>query len=315
MNKKSRKRAFLVYVILCLIYVSVAFRLTDKMTMRRISGEQADPSQSAFLPVPKAEQDRNAPPPQWALSPVTASSVSAESDGAAKGQAVNNVRPPLADGRYTDVGRPGIEPSLLISVPVVCHAIRQGWIEKEGLIFGKKDAYNNGAWKKPLEIIKDRDEDGLRSIFSTIGQKRVLEFLKKEGVNPSGGLSPEDIVLGRGYAIDPDMLISLYNRNVGPECDEAFPFSLAHTGVAKGKNGFEMTKGEEGVREARKTAETEWMMPNLASLPIRTAIDKLSVHTARIKVFGSGYVTDQSPRPFERLKGEQECIIRGRTEN
>ncbi len=31
MNKKSKKRAFLVYVILCLIYVSVAFRLTDKM--------------------------------------------------------------------------------------------------------------------------------------------------------------------------------------------------------------------------------------------------------------------------------------------
>ncbi len=57
------------------------------------------------------------------------------------------------------------------------------------------------------------------------------------------------------------------------------------------------------------------MMPNLASLPIRTAIDKLSVHTARIKVYGSGYVTDQSPRPFERLKGEQECIIQGRAEN
>ena len=314
MNKKSRKRACLVFVILCLIYVSVAFRLPDRMTMRRISGEQADPSQSALLPVPIAEKDRNAPPPQGARSPVPAPFVSAESDGA-KGQAVNNVRPPLADGRYTDVGRPGIEPSLLISAPVVCHALKEGWIEKEGLIFGKKDAYNNVSWKKPLEILKDRDEDGLRSIFSTIGQKRVLDFLKKEGVNPSGGLSPEDIILGKGYTIDPAMLISLYNKNAGPECDELFPFALTHMGIAKGKNGFEMTKGEEGAGEARKTAEAEWMMPNLASLPIRTAIYKLSVHTARIKVYGSGYVTDQSPRPFERLKGEQECIIRGRTEN
>ncbi len=47
-----------------------------------------------------------------------------------------------------------------------------------------------------------------------------------------------------------------------------------------------MTKGEEAARDARKTADAEWMMPNLASLPIRTAIDKLS----------SPYVKDQGIR-------------------
>lgn len=314
MNKKSRKRAFLVCVVLCLINVSVTFRLTDKMSMKRISAEQANASHGALMPVPYTETDCNAPP-QRALSPVTASPVSAQSDGTSKGPAASNTRSPLADGRYADVGRPGIEPSLLISVPVVCHALKEGWIEKEGLIFGKKDVYNNVVWKKPLEILRDRDEDGLRSIFSTIGQKRVLEFMKQEGINPSGGLSAEDITLGRGYRIDREKLVSLYNRNAGPECDEVFPFYLKNTGIAKGKSGFEITNGLDTARDARKTVEPEWMMPNLASLPIRTAIGKLSTYTTKIKVYGSGYVTDQSPRPFERLKGDQECIIRGRTEN
>ena len=226
MNKRSRKRAALVYAILCLLYVAVIFRLPEKMSMSRITGEQSVPSKSAFLPVPDADAgtNRNAPPSQGALSPTTASSTPAGTDAAAQGQGVEKTQVPLTDGPSADTGRAGIEPSFLIAVPVVCYAIKQGWMEKEGLIFDKKDAYNNVIWKKPLDILRDRDEDGVRSILNTIGQKRVLEFVKQEGINASPGLSAEDIILGKGYRVSSEKLVALYNRYVGTECNELFPF-------------------------------------------------------------------------------------------
>jgi beta-lactam-binding protein with PASTA domain len=61
--------------------------------------------------------------------------------------------------------------------------------------------------------------------------------------------------------------------------------------------------------------ESEWRMPNLEGLPIKAAIDKLAAHTSRIKVHGSGFVVDQSPKAFERLKGNSECAIYGRLYN
>ena len=82
-----------------------------------------------------------------------------------------------------------------------------------------------------------------------------------------------------------------------------------------GANGFAMTKGEDRLKDVTKTGQAEWMMPNLANLPIRAAIEQLSGHTTRIRVYGNGYVTDQSPKAFERLTGEQECIVHGRAED
>jgi len=54
------------------------------------------------------------------------------------------------------------------------------------------------------------------------------------------------------------------------------------------------------------------MMPNLADLSMRSAIEKLSAHTSRIRIMGGGQVMYQTPRAFERLKGEQECVLQGR---
>ncbi|MGD0229428.1 MAG: hypothetical protein ABSC19_03590 [Syntrophorhabdales bacterium] len=259
--------------------------------------------------------DCNAPPLQRALSPLAASSVPAEADETIKGPDVNDVPAPAEENHQADASQSGIEPSLLITIPVVCHAIREGWVEKESLIFGKKDAYNNVIWKKPIEILKDRDEDGIRNILNTIGQERVVEFMKKEGLSRSSRLSAEDIILGRGYLVDKGRLIALYDKHVGTMCDELFPFSLGHIGIAKGRQGFEITSGKGGLKVTDRTAEAEWMMPNLANLPIRLAIEKLSVHTSRIKVHGNGRVTNQSPRAFERLTGEPECVIQGKAEN
>ncbi len=316
MNKKSKKRAFLVFVLICLLYVSVTFRFPEKMSMKRISEEQTPPSKGIILPVPDMDTTtRNPSPSQRALSPSTASPASPETGEAMIGPEVKNQSAAMKDDQSTAAGPSGIEPSLLISIPVVCYAIKEGWIEKESLIFGKKDAYNNMIWKKPIEILKDHDEDGVRSILTTIGQKRVLDFIRKEGLSPASELSAENIILGKGYRVDEEKLIAMYNKHVGTTCDELFPFSLREIAIAKGKYGFEITRGKEGLKNNNKTAEAEWMMPNLANLPIRLAIGKLSAHTGRIKVYGNGHVVSQSPRAFERLNGEQECVIQGRVES
>jgi hypothetical protein len=316
MNKKSKKRAFLVFALICLLYVSVTFRFPEKMSMRRISEEQTPPSKGIILPVSDTDTtDRNASPSQRALSPSTASPASPETDEATMRPGVKNQPAATKDSQFTPAGRSGIEPSLLISIPVVCYAIKEGWIEKEGLIFGKKDAYNNVTWKKPIEILKDHDEDGVRSILTTIGQKRVLEFIRKEGLIPPSELSADNVILGKGYRVDEEKLIAMYNKYVGTTCDELFPFSVRDIAIVKGKYGFEIARGKERLKDDKKTAETEWMMPNLANLPIRLAIGKLSAYTGRIKVYGNGHVVSQSPRAFERLKGEQECIIQGRVES
>ena len=316
MNKKSKKRASLVFVLICLLYVSVTFRFPEKMSMRRISEEQTPPSNSMTLQASDTDTtDRNASPSQRALSPFTAFPASPETDEAMMRPEVKNQPAAMKDNQSTPAGPSGIEPSLLISIPVVCYAIKEGWIEKEGLIFGKKDAYNKVIWKKPIEILKDHDEDGVRSILTTIGQKRIVEFVRKEGLSPASELSADDIILGKGYRVDEEKLIAMYNKHVGTMCDELFPFSLRDIGVMKGKYGFEITRGKEGPKDDKKTAETEWMMPNLANLPIRLAIGKLSAHTGRIKVYGNGHVMSQSPRAFERLQGEQECVIQGRVES
>ncbi len=316
MNKKSKKRASLVFVLICLLYVSVTFRFPEKMSIGRISEEQTPPSNSMTLPVSDTDTtDRNASPSQRALSPFTAFPASPETDEAMMRPEVKNQPAAMKDNQSTPAGPSGIEPSLLISIPVVCYAIKEGWIEKEGLIFGKKDAYNNVIWKKPIEILKDHDEDGVRSILTTIGQKRIVEFIRKEGLSPASELSADDIILGKGYRVDEAKLIAMYNKYVGTMCDDLFPFSSRGIRIMKGKYGFEITRGKEAPKDDKKTAEAEWMMPNLANLPIRLAIGKLSVHTGRIKVYGNGHVVSQSPRAFERLRGEQECVIQGRVES
>jgi hypothetical protein len=59
--------------------------------------------------------------------------------------------------------------------------------------------------------------------------------------------------------------------------------------------------------------EQEWLMPNLINLPSKLALEKLITHTSKIKIMGSGNIAEQYPRPFERIRGEAECVIYGRT--
>ncbi len=304
MNKKSKKRAFFVYVILCLFYAVVMFRIPEKLNMTRISDPQSGPSKSSFLPAPQSSGRGDAA--RLPGEKTVDAALPAKGEPAAKEPVKQATEGAIAE-------RADMEPSLLISVPIVCYAVRERWLEKDSLIFTKKDAYNNVTWRKPIEILKEHDEEGLRSILSTIGKKRVVEFMKKEGVAVGSDLSPEDLILGKGYRVDKQRLLALYDRYVADTCDEVFPFATRQAGIARGTGGFYFTKGRDSLRESAKAPEPEWMMPNLANLPMRLAIEKLAPYTSRVKVHGSGHVVSQSPRAFERLRGEPECVIQGRS--
>lgn len=319
MNKKSKRRAFFVYVIICLLYVIVGFGLPGKMSMTRISNEQPTPSKGMVLPLPNSNAVEQVLPPDGAPSCTTVPETATDKAEDVAVPVATNATSPSAHAQSPDTqsvagGKSGIEPSLLISIPIVCYAIREGWVERESLIFGKKDAYNSVGWRKPIEILKDHDEQGIRNILNTIGEKRMLEFTRKEGFGLKAGLSAEDIILGRGYTVERERLVALYNRYVSNTCDELFPFSTRQAGMVKGPSGFSLTNGREPGKDGNRAPEEEWMMPNLANLPIRSAIEKLSTHTSRIKIVGGGQVMSQSPRAFERLKGESECVIQGRTQ-
>jgi hypothetical protein len=317
MNKKSKRRAFFVFAVICLLYVVVGSGLPDKMSMTRISDEKQGSSKGMVLPLPNTTVVEQVLPSEGAPSCTTVPEAVTERAEDVKAPIAPDANAPAANAQSPDAqsvtaGKSGIEPSLLISVPIVCYAIREGWLEKESLIFGKKDVYNSVGWRKPIEILKDRDEQGIRNILNTIGEKRMLEFARKEGFGLKAGLRAEDLILGRGYTLEKDRLVSLYDRYVSSTCDELFPFSVGQMGIAKVRSGFVLTSGKEHTGDENRAQQEEWMMPNLANLPIRSAIEKLSTHTSRIRILGNGQVTSQSPRPFERLKGEQECVIQGR---
>ncbi len=313
MNKKAKKRAFLVFALLSLLYISVTFRFPEKVSMVRTSEEHTTPSHGMILPVSDTEaNDRASSPPPGALSPTAASPALAATQEATRPE---SQPAPARDRQPAFSNRSEIEPSLLISVPVVCCAIKGGWIEKESLIFGKKDAYNNVTWKKPIEILKDHDEEGIKSILATIGQQRVREFMRNEGLRLKADISTEDMILGKGYRIDEQKLVALYNKYVGGVADELLPYSLGEVEMVKAGAGFEIARVAGKPKDDKKVPEAEWMMPNLANLPLRLAIARLSAYTGRIRVYGNGHVASQFPKAFERLKGEQECVIQGRREN
>jgi hypothetical protein len=323
MNKVTNRRALTVYLVICLLYASVAFRLPEKLSMKRIAEKPNGPSHGMNTrestgsgnAEARAEEiiEKKAASPSPAIAPVSEGShapaaTSIRTALSADAQSASgNTFPPLTAVK----GNSMVEPHLFISVPITCYAIKEGWLDREALIFSRKDGQNT-IWLKPLDILKQQDESGLKHLVTIIGKNRVKEFFKNEAVDIKGDLSPEDIMLGRGYVIEKKKLLSFYDRFVSDECNDLFPLVAAQAGVVKGKEGFRFVSSAEAARMHTEREGAEWRMPNLTGLPIKSAIDNLAVHTARIKVYGSGIVVDQHPKPFERLKGDTECAIYGR---
>ena len=326
MNKKAKKRAFFVCAAIFLMYVIVGLGFTEKLNMKRLGANKEIMPGSVGMVIPttapRSEVERPAPAP---VAPPAADKAAPPSK---EPEIVREAEPPKvtvevpgasvrkAAAPETPVGalrnEATMEPSLFIAVPIVLYAIKEGLIDREGLILTGKEGYNNSSWKKPLDILKDKDEEGLKSVSKAIGKKQIYSFLRKEGITHVQDEGMEDVILGRGYGVEKKKLLGLYDRYASADYQKLFPFYVGGAGVVKGRNGFEFVRAAGAVKERQDREGADWLMPNLSNLTIRDAIEKLSVKTAKIKVRGSGNVTDQDPKPFQRVSGETECIIYGR---
>ncbi|OPY78131.1 MAG: hypothetical protein A4E65_02398 [Syntrophorhabdus sp. PtaU1.Bin153] len=310
MNKKANRRAFFICLLVGIMYLSVATGLPGKMTLARVSEERQAAPTSMGVAMTRVDPEASSPP-----------EVSASAAGDQRAVAEWPKAPLPASGSQTardDTGMirqddKSLEPGLFMSVPIVCYAIRKGLIERDGLIFVQKEGYNKGGCKKPIDILRDRDEQGLKALARIVDRKQSLDFLKKEGIVLKQDIDNENIILGVGYTVEKDMLVALYNKYVPEEYGTLFPFAARGMTMVKTGKGFGLTHTRGSRTPSHAAEEKEWMMPNLLNLPMRVAIEKLTVHTSRIKVRGSGTVVEQYPRPFERTRGETECIVYGRS--
>jgi hypothetical protein len=309
MNKKANRRAFFVCLFIGLMYASVAFRLPEKMNIARVSsGEKIMPS-SVVGSIPKANSEISLP--EVPVSIFKNQPVESETPKAASHQP--EPQQPSAVQRVK-LDDKTIEPSLFIALPLVAYAIKEGLIERDGLIFIQKEGYNTVNCKKPIDILRDKDEQGLKVIARLIGKRPSLDFLKREGIVLNQDLDSEKIIFGIGYSMEKEKLLSLYSKYASEDFQCLFPFAMHGVAVVKTKQGFEFSRVREGQGIDRAKAEDqEWMVPNLINLSVRAAIEKLASHTSKIKVYGNGNVVEQSPRAFERTRGETECTIYGRT--
>lgn len=312
MNKKANRRAFFVCLFIGLMYVSVAFRVPEKLNIARIWGDKKIMPSSVMGSPTKSNSEISLPEVPASIFKKQPVESQPPKEQATKTEQQPQQAPvaqttPKLDTRF-------FEPSFFIALPLVAYAIKEGIIERDGLIFVQKEGYNTKNCKKPIDILRDKDEHGLKVIARLIGKRQSLDFLKQEGVVPNQDIDSEKVITGVGYSIEKEKLISLYTKYVSDDFQDLFPFAMHGMAMVKTKKGFEFSNAREGLGADRaKMEDHEWTMPNLIHLSMRDAIEKLNKHTSKIKVYGNGNVVEQNPRAFERTKGDVECVIYGRT--
>jgi len=279
MNKRTNRKAFFILVCIGLMYISTAFNLTERFSMKRVfQGRTAATHKSLNVAIP-------------------------ERPGAID-------QPALA---LTGQG-PAIEPSLFMAIPIVSLAIKDGLIEKDGLIFVRRDGSEKTDFKKPMEILKDKDEEGLKSIAEIIGKKQLTHLLKRQGITIKDDLELNDMILGKGYAMEKEAILAIFGSCVNDDFKDLFPFSDSGYEITKNAKGYEMTGAREHAKVGPRDTDVDWIMPVLTNLPMKAALEKISLRTSRVKVYGSGIVMDQSPKPSEKMKGEAQCVLYGRSD-
>ncbi len=278
MNKRAHRKGFFILVCIGLMYMSIAFNFTDRFSMKRT-----------------ATVHTSATPASLAVAIPERSTDTAHA------------------GQNLSAKSPTVEPSFFIAIPIVSSAIKDGLIEKEGLVCIKRETNTGIDFKKPLDILKDKDEDGLKSIAEIIGKKQLLHLLKKDGISIKDDLDLGDIILGKSYTVEKNVLLTLFDNHVTDDFNDLFPFTCGDFEMAKSAKGFIMSAAHGQTKNDHQTVDMEWMMPNLANLPMKAALEKLAAKTSKVRIYGSGFVTDQNPKAYEKVKGEAECEIYGRS--
>jgi len=282
MNKPAIRKALIVCALIGVMYAGIAFNVQDRFSMKR-THEAASGKAPRSLSVAAAQPDPAREARKQALIP--------------------------------DNGTGSIEPSFLIAVPIIAFAIREGFIEKDGMIVVQKndDEASPVYLKKPIDILRDKDKEGLKAIARIIGKRNIEIFLTRQGVKlPDKSLSV-DTIDGIGYSIDRKLLVSMYNTYVGEGFAPLMPYASGGFEVSRKDNGFQIkaVRNEKGVPNAEENAV--FFMPDLTGLPMKAALDRISTK-AQVKIYGSGIVVDQFPKPREKVEKETRCTLYGRTD-
>ncbi|MCX7856791.1 MAG: hypothetical protein N2513_02230 [Deltaproteobacteria bacterium] len=188
--------------------------------------------------------------------------------------------------------------TLIFPCILVFAAIKEGQIDEDYLILVRRG--DNISWKKPLEIIRDKDREGFESLSRLMGKTYLTKFLEKEGVNIPKDLGVEAIFQGKGYVLELEKLNELKKKYV----PEKYSHLLLSNNV--------ITEGKKDYAEEPRDNNSSWIMPDLRGYTMRDAVLRLSAYTRFIRIEGFGEVEDQEPKPNERLRGEIECVLRGR---
>ena len=281
MNKPAIRKALIVCTFIGIMYGGIAFNVQDRFSMKRTSG------------------------PASGKAPRSLSVAAARPESA----------PPVTEKRnLTTDNNTGIEPSFLIAVPIIAFAIQEGFIEKDGMIVVQKndDDASSVYLKKPVDILKDKDKDGLKAISRIIGKKNIEVFLNRQGVKiPDKSLSV-DTITGIGYSIDKNLLVSMYNVYVGEGFAPLMPYASGGFEVSRKNNGFQINAVRNGKNLQNVEDSTAFLMPDLSGLSMKAALDRISAK-AQVKIYGSGIVVDQFPKSKEKVEKETRCILYGRS--
>jgi len=282
MNKPAIRKALIVCALIGVMYAGIAFNVQDRFSMKR-THEAASGKAPRSLSVAAAQPEPAREARKQALVP--------------------------------DNGTGSIEPSFLIAVPIIAFAIREGFIEKDGMIVVQKNDDDSSPvyLKKPLDILRDKDKEGLKAIARIIGKRNIEIFLTRQGLTlPDKSLSV-DTIDGIGYSIDRNLLVSMYNTYVGEGFAPLMPYASGGFEVSRKDNGFQI----KAVRNEKVLPNTEesavFFMPDLTGLPMKAALDRISTK-AQVKIYGSGIVVDQFPKPREKVEKETRCTLYGRTD-
>lgn len=282
MNKPAIRKALIVCTFIGVMYAGIAFNVQDRFSMKRTYG-----------PV-SGTTPRN-------LSVVTAQPEPAPS--------------PQKKALIMDETTGTIEPSFLIAVPIIAFAIQEGFIEKDGMIVVQNadEGVSTVYLKKPFDILKDKDKDGLKAISKIIGEKNVEVFLNRQGVKiPNKSLSV-DTITGIGYSIDRNLLVRMYNMYVDEGFAPLMPYASGGFEVSRKNKGFQINtvRNETNLPSTRESFA--FKMPDLVGLSMKAALDRISPRAAHVKIYGSGVVADQFPGPNEIVEKETRCTLYGRS--
>lgn len=296
MNKKAKRKAFFICMAICLMNLSLAIKITERFNIKRVSNDRIHYSNELNVVVSKGHMEKQENKINEGLTEDKKEPFVLES----------NIKVAFKN-KEND-----IEPLFFITVPVLCNMIKNRLIEENMLI-----PSSNKTWKKPMEILLDKDLEGIKNLSKAISREDIVRFLKNEDIKFKDDLSTEELLTGKGYVIEKERLIQLFEKYVDERWDELFPIMMDGLAIVKTEKGFQFTNPKKIASNENKLAkkETEWLMPDVRNLSMRNAIELLNKKTAKIKAFGHGFVVDQTPKPNEVVKGDGECILYGRLSN